>query len=100
MTTLIDKANEFKGHTLPNPTVAAAVYDNNTILSIGVHSGKGNAHAEVEALKPLNMQAENASIMVTLEPCTHYGSTPPCVEAIINAGISSVVFACRDPFNK
>ena len=96
MRQLISAASAFKGKTKPNPVVAAAVFKNNKCLSIGVHQRAGDDHAEVIALSSLS-DCEGASIMVTLEPCTHYGKTPPCVEAIINAGIKDVIFASHDP---
>ena len=99
METLIQKASLMKGLTHPNPLVAAAVYRDETILGIGVHQEKGQDHAEVLALKAVDADVSGASMMVTLEPCTHQGSTPPCVEAIKQAGITSLVYAMQDPFN-
>lgn len=98
MKKLIEKANQFKGFTRPNPVVAAAIYKNETILSIGVHQKAGDDHAEVIALSHVSPQdAKGASMMVTLEPCTHHGKTPPCVDSIIKAGIIEVIFASLDP---
>jgi diaminohydroxyphosphoribosylaminopyrimidine deaminase/5-amino-6-(5-phosphoribosylamino)uracil reductase len=97
MATLLEKAQEYQGKTHPNPLVAAAIYKDNTIISYGVHKKKGSHHAEVEAILSAKGETHGASLMVTLEPCTHTGATPPCVEAIINAGIKDVIYACDDP---
>ena len=98
MKKLIENASQFKGFTRPNPVVAAAIYKNETILGIGVHQKAGDDHAEVIALSHvLPQDVKGASIMVTLEPCTHHGKTPPCVDAIIQAGMIEVIFASLDP---
>ena len=93
---LIKLATPFVGATKPNPVVAAAVYKDRAILSKGVHQKAGDDHAEVIALSTVD-DPSGAAIMITLEPCTHFGKTPPCVEAIINAGIKDVIFASYDP---
>ncbi len=97
MKELIEKAKQFAGFTHPNPMVAAAIFDENNIISYVVHQKKGSVHAEVAAIEAAKGQARGASLMVTLEPCTHTGSTPPCVNAIIEAGIKEVIFAVEDP---
>ena len=97
MQRLIRRAASQKGKTSPNPVVAAAVYTSTEVISIGVHQRAGEAHAEVLALQQAGARARGASMMVTLEPCTHYGSTPPCTTAIIDAGIARVVYAVDDP---
>jgi len=97
MKELLKRAAQFKGCTHPNPLVAAAVYYENEVISYGVHRMKGDIHAEVDAIQGAQDQVYGASIMVTLEPCTHTGATPPCVTAIINAGIKEVIFAIEDP---
>ncbi|MBH38482.1 riboflavin biosynthesis protein RibD [bacterium] len=99
MKTLIEKAKQFQGFTHPNPLVAAAIYHKNEVISWGVHRMKGGVHAEVDAIQGANDNTDGASLMVTLEPCTHTGSTPPCVSAIIKAGIKEVIFAIEDPCN-
>jgi diaminohydroxyphosphoribosylaminopyrimidine deaminase/5-amino-6-(5-phosphoribosylamino)uracil reductase len=99
MKRLLEEAEQFRGLTHPNPLVAAAVYSDERIISIGVHKKKGCDHAEVDALKQAGALAKGASLMVTLEPCTHTGSTGPCVTAILDAGISSVVYAINDVFS-
>ena len=84
------EATPYVGATKPNPVVAAAVYKETTILSTGVHQKAGDDHAEVIAFSTVD-DPGGAAIMITLEPCTHFGKTPPCVEAIINAGIKDVI---------
>ncbi len=87
------------GYTSPNPAVGAVVVDplRGRVLSKGYHLGYGKAHAEVEALRKLEEKAEGCYLYVTLEPCCHYGKTPPCVEIILKAGIKRVVCGIRDP---
>ncbi|MFC4356281.1 bifunctional diaminohydroxyphosphoribosylaminopyrimidine deaminase/5-amino-6-(5-phosphoribosylamino)uracil reductase RibD [Chryseomicrobium palamuruense] len=90
-------AEATRGQTSPNPSVAAIVVKNGSILGTGVHVKAGGPHAEVHALRQAGEEARGATIYVTLEPCAHTGKTPPCVEAIINAGIQEVVVATTDP---
>ncbi len=100
MTQLIRSAFRYKGKTFPNPVVGAAVYhatQENTPISTGFHVRYGASHAETVALDAAGSRAHGASLMVTLSPCTHDGNTPPCVDAIIRAGISEVVIAVDDP---
>jgi len=94
---LIRLAATKKGYTTPNPLVAAAVVKDEKIIALGVHAQAGEPHAEVFALKKAGDQALGADIYVVLEPCTHYGKTPPCTEAIIKAGIKRVFYALDDP---
>ncbi len=96
MQRLIRLAAKKKGQTWPNPFVAAAVFKDNQVISIGVHQKSGGPHAEVIALQKAGAQAQGASLMITLEPCTSSGKTPPCVEAIQKAGIKAVIFAALD----
>ena len=82
----------------PNPRVGAVITDaEGRILGEGWHLGPGSDHAEVMALNQAGSKAQGASIFVTLEPCAHHGRTPPCSEALIEAGISRVVIAAGDP---
>ncbi len=97
MTRLLRLAARHKGKTFPNPLVAAAVYKGETVISTGAHRRSGGPHAEVMALKKAGMAAKGATLMITLEPCTLMGKTPPCINAIREAGITEVVFACLDP---
>ena len=85
------------GQTAPNPMVGAVVVSGGEIVGEGFHAKYGEAHAEVVALGHAGERARGATLYVTLEPCTHYGKTPPCVDAIRAAGISRVVIAAEDP---
>mgnify|MGYP002784982232 CR=1 FL=1 len=85
------------GQTWPNPTVGAVVVKNNSIIGTGCTARGGRPHAETEALAQAGNNAQGATLYVTLEPCSHHGKTPPCVDAIIAAGIIRCVIACRDP---
>ena len=84
------------GSCAPNPSVAALVVRDGAIIAAGVHQGAGTLHAEPIALKRASEQAEGAILYVSLEPCSHYGRTPPCVAAIVAAGISEVYYAHGD----
>ena len=83
--------------THPNPRVGCIVGRNGQIVGSGWHQRAGEAHAEINALRTAGEKAEGATVFVTLEPCSHRGRTPPCVEALINARVSRVVCAIRDP---
>jgi diaminohydroxyphosphoribosylaminopyrimidine deaminase/5-amino-6-(5-phosphoribosylamino)uracil reductase len=85
------------GKTSPNPMVGALVVKDGQILGKGYHRRYGGAHAEVIALKNVRGDVKGACIYVTLEPCCHFGWTPPCVDAIIEAGVSEVVIGTPDP---
>ncbi len=86
-----------KGKTLPNPAVGAVVVKDGKVISTGYHQRTGLPHAERIALERAGKEAKGATLYVTLEPCNHYGRTPPCTEAIISAGIKKVVIGVRDP---
>jgi len=85
------------GQVAPNPLVGAVIANYGSIVGEGAHRRFGEAHAEVEALSAAREHARGATMYVTLEPCTHQGKTPPCVDAIVRAGVSRVVIAVRDP---
>ena len=87
------------GKTAPNPIVGAVIIDDDgTVIGEGFHDRmKSNDHAEVVAIANATKNLKGATIIVTLEPCNHSGSTGPCTQAIIDAGISTVVFAVNDP---
>lgn len=85
------------GRVHPNPMVGALVVRGGVIVGTGYHREYGGPHAEVEALREAGARARGATLYVTLEPCAHYGKTPPCTEAILEAGIARVVYAARDP---
>ena len=87
------------GTTSPNPVVGAVVLDIvGTVVGEGFHVKAGGPHAEVLALAAAGTRAQNGTCVVTLEPCNHTGRTPPCVQALLDAGIARVVVAVRDPF--
>lgn len=83
--------------TDPNPNVGCVVVSGDTIVGEGWHESAGGPHAEVAALDAAGEAARGATAYVTLEPCCHHGRTPPCTDALIEAGIARVVFASRDP---
>ena len=85
------------GATNPNPLVGAVIVNDGKMIGEGYHSAYGQPHAEVMALKNAGELAKNATMYVTLEPCSHYGKTPPCTEAIIKSGIKKVYAALLDP---
>jgi diaminohydroxyphosphoribosylaminopyrimidine deaminase/5-amino-6-(5-phosphoribosylamino)uracil reductase len=85
------------GRTAPNPAVGAVVVKDGVIIGRGWTQAGGRPHAETEALKRAGKEAKGATLYVTLEPCSHQGKTPPCVDAIIRAGIARVVSALEDP---
>jgi len=85
--------------TKPNPRVGCVIVKNNQIIAEGFHHKAGEAHAEINALKKLKNinDAKDATVYVTLEPCSHTGKTPPCCNALINAGIARIIYGMRDP---
>src|SRR5678816_195830 len=85
------------GQAAPNPMVGAVVVRENVVVGEGYHARYGEAHAEVEALRAAGDRARGATVYVSLEPCAHFGKTPPCVDALIAAGVARVVAATRDP---
>jgi len=87
------------GVSTPNPNVSAAIYAaDGTLIADGFHNRKVSVdHAEVVALKQAGSAARGATMVVSLEPCAHTGTTPPCVQAIIDAGIAKVIYAVKDP---
>ncbi len=91
-------AERGRGHVEPNPLVGAVVVRDGRPVGEGWHQRYGEAHAEVNALAAAGEAARGATLYVTLEPCCHFGKTPPCTDAVIRAGISRVVAAMSDPF--
>jgi diaminohydroxyphosphoribosylaminopyrimidine deaminase / 5-amino-6-(5-phosphoribosylamino)uracil reductase len=81
----------------PNPVVGAVVVADGEVVGEGWHERKGGPHAEVNALAAAGERARDATLYVTLEPCTSWGSTPPCVDAVLEAGVARVVVGARDP---
>jgi diaminohydroxyphosphoribosylaminopyrimidine deaminase/5-amino-6-(5-phosphoribosylamino)uracil reductase len=90
-------ALSLKGSPSPRPFVGCVIVKGNKIIAEGYFTEKGNAHAEINALNKAGKKAKNAIMYVSLEPCSHYGRTPPCTKAIIKAGIKKVVVALKDP---
>jgi diaminohydroxyphosphoribosylaminopyrimidine deaminase / 5-amino-6-(5-phosphoribosylamino)uracil reductase len=90
-------AKRARGLTSPNPCVGAIVVKNNRIVGRGYHMRAGGPHAEIYALRQAGKNAKGATLYVSLEPCCHYGRTPPCVDSIYSAGIKRVVAAMKDP---
>jgi diaminohydroxyphosphoribosylaminopyrimidine deaminase/5-amino-6-(5-phosphoribosylamino)uracil reductase len=86
------------GLTSPNPVVGAVLVRDERVTGEGAHLRAGGQHAEVIALEQAGPRARGATCYVTLEPCAHAGRTPPCVDALLQAGVARVVAACRDPF--
>ena len=101
MAKALELAARGKGYTSPNPCVGAVVVKDGQIIGQGFHAKAGGPHAEVVAIDDAAARAPekltNATIYVTLEPCNHFGKTPPCTRKILEAGIARVVVACKDP---
>jgi len=93
----IDLAKKGCGWVNPNPMVGAVIVKDNEILGSGHHQRYGELHAERNAIADCKVPIPGATMFVTLEPCCHYGKTPPCTEAIIESGISKVVIGSKDP---
>lgn len=90
-------AREFQGQCAPNPAVGAVIVNNGEILSRAAHHGAGTAHAERAVIDNCQSIPDGSKMYVTLEPCCHWGRTPPCTDAIVDAGIKEVYFSFLDP---
>lgn len=97
----IQLAQNGRCNAAPNPMVGAVIVHNDTIIGEGYHIRCGEAHAEVNAIRSVKDQSllKESTIYVSLEPCSHYGKTPPCADLIIEKGIPHVVVGCQDPFS-
>ncbi|MFO0902512.1 MAG: bifunctional diaminohydroxyphosphoribosylaminopyrimidine deaminase/5-amino-6-(5-phosphoribosylamino)uracil reductase RibD [Pirellulales bacterium] len=99
---LMDRALELaargRGAVEPNPQVGCVIVRDGRIVGEGWHERYGGPHAEVHALRQAGESARGATLYVTLEPCSHFGKTPPCSQAVIAAGVARAVIAQRDPF--
>ena len=93
----LQEAKKGVGRTSPNPSVGAVIVKKGIVVGKGYHKKAGTPHAEIHALQDAGRKAEDATLYVTLEPCNHTGRTPPCTEAVLRAGISSVVIGMLDP---
>lgn len=93
----IELARQALGQTAPNPLVGAVIVRNGEIVGEGFHPQAGQPHAEIFALQAAGERAKGATIYVNLEPCSHYGRTPPCADALIQAGVTRVVVGMVDP---
>ncbi|MCI1750072.1 MAG: bifunctional diaminohydroxyphosphoribosylaminopyrimidine deaminase/5-amino-6-(5-phosphoribosylamino)uracil reductase RibD [Megasphaera cerevisiae] len=85
------------GYTSPNPAVGCVIVKDGNIVGTGYHHKAGTPHAEVWALKEAGNQAKGATVYVTLEPCAHYGRTPPCARTLAKNEVGKVVIAMLDP---
>ncbi len=94
----LELAAQARGQTSPNPMVGAVLVKNGKIIAEAWHQKAGEDHAERIALKKAGKSAQGATLYVSLEPCCHFGKTPPCVDIIKQSGVSRVVAAVRDPF--
>jgi diaminohydroxyphosphoribosylaminopyrimidine deaminase/5-amino-6-(5-phosphoribosylamino)uracil reductase len=94
----VEQAESVKGATYPNPPVGAVVLDaGGAVAGVGATQPPGGPHAEVVALRQAGDRADGGTAVVTLEPCNHHGRTPPCVDALLAAGVARVVYAVADP---
>ncbi len=93
----LELAARAEGLTSPNPVVGAVVVKDGSVIGEGYHRAAGSLHAEVEALRAAGARARDATLYVTLEPCTHQGRTGPCVPVLLASGIGRVVIATADP---
>jgi diaminohydroxyphosphoribosylaminopyrimidine deaminase / 5-amino-6-(5-phosphoribosylamino)uracil reductase len=93
----LELAERGRGTTYPNPVVGAVVVADGEVVGEGWHEQKGGPHAEVVALDAAGERARGSTLYLTMEPCTHHGDTPPCTEAVLEAGVSSVVAGSLDP---
>ncbi|MFD1123555.1 bifunctional diaminohydroxyphosphoribosylaminopyrimidine deaminase/5-amino-6-(5-phosphoribosylamino)uracil reductase RibD [Methylophilus flavus] len=97
MTQALRQAGRGLYTTSPNPHVGCVIVKNGQLIGEGAHLRAGEPHAEVHALRHAGINAKGATAYVTLEPCSHYGRTPPCAHALVEAGVGRVVIAMQDP---
>src|SRR6476660_5802662 len=93
----LDLAARGVGRVSPNPAVGAVVVREGVVVGRGFHTWAGVKHAEVLALEEAGERARGSTMYVTLEPCAHHGRTPPCIDAILAAGVRKVVAPIEDP---
>lgn len=97
MSLALDLAERAMGQTGINPVVGCVVVKEGRLVGVGTHLARGTPHAEVHALNMAGKEAEGSTVYVTLEPCSHYGQTPPCAERLIAERVKRVVVAAEDP---
>jgi diaminohydroxyphosphoribosylaminopyrimidine deaminase/5-amino-6-(5-phosphoribosylamino)uracil reductase len=90
-------AEKGRGRTSPNPMVGAVLVKRGNVVGEGYHARAGEPHAEIVAIKKAGEKAKGATLYLNLEPCTHYGKTPPCAPAVIEAGVKKVIVGIEDP---
>jgi diaminohydroxyphosphoribosylaminopyrimidine deaminase/5-amino-6-(5-phosphoribosylamino)uracil reductase len=93
----LELAERGRGTTRPNPVVGAVVVRDGEVVGEGWHERAGEPHAEIVALEQAGERARGATLYVTLSPCTHHGRTPPCLDAVVAAGVARVVVGAEDP---
>ncbi len=93
----LELAERGRGTTHPNPVVGAVLVRDGEVVGEGWHERTGGPHAELVALEKAGAQARGATLYVTMEPCAHHGTTPPCADAVLAAGVAKVVAGCLDP---
>ncbi len=97
MTRALELAERGRGRTSPNPMVGAVLVRHGEVVGQGFHHRAGEPHAEILALRQAGERARGATLYINLEPCCHYGRTPPCTQALIEAGVSEVHMSMEDP---
>lgn len=97
MARALDLAEEGRGRTSPNPMVGCVIVKDGDVVGQGFHAAAGEAHAEIKAIKNVRGSIENTTVYITLEPCSHHGRTPPCVDRLIEGKPARVVVAMMDP---
>ena len=100
MTRALELARAMLGRTSPNPAVGCVIVRGDRVVGEGATRAGGRPHAEIVALRKAGRRARGATAYVSLEPCAHYGRTPPCAQALVEAGIKRAVVGCVDPYPK
>src|SRR5271157_829326 len=97
MRRVVGLAEKGRGKTSPNPMVGALIVKRGKIVGEGYHAKAGGPHGEIVALRQAEAKARGGTLYINLEPCTHYGKTPPCAPQVIEAGVKRVVIGMEDP---
>ncbi len=97
MLAALDEAKRFRGYCAPNPSVGAVAVRSQEIIARAAHQGAGAAHAEINVLSQLEGDLSDICLYITLEPCNHWGRTPPCVKTIIERKVGKVIYGYSDP---